>query len=278
MKPELSVITPVLNAGRFMEFCILNVIQQNCLEAEHIIVDGGSQDGTLEIIQRYAAEYPHIRWVSEPDKGQSDAMNRGIAMARGEIIGILNADDYYELGVLCRIAGIFKSLPEPSLLVANCNVLDDNGAVAWVNKPSNLKFLDLLTRIYSFPINPSAYFYHKSLHDRVGLYSVEEHFVMDIDFLIKAARSAAEVRYTDETWGNFRYIKGTKTFENMSMGYGNVPFEALLRKYRHELPTWQRWQVTSKYIAYRFFSYVVYSLIRDRLGSKLLTLKKFIIS
>ena len=96
----ISIITPVYNGKRFIEFCIKNVIDQKCPNMEHIIVDGGSTDGTVEIIQRYAERYKHIRWVSEKDKGQSDAMNKGIRLAEGNIIGILNADDYYEPNVL----------------------------------------------------------------------------------------------------------------------------------------------------------------------------------
>lgn len=261
----ISVITPVYNGVQFIEFCIKNVIEQNCPDVEHIIVDGGSTDGTIEIINKYAEQYRHIRWVSEKDKGQSDAMNKGIAMARGEILGFLNADDYYEPNVLCQIAEIFKTLPEPSLLVGNCKVLDDNGNVIWLNKPGKLRLTDLLTgdeSKYPFPVNPSAYFYHKSLHDKIGFYNVDEHFVMDLDFVLRAVRSAAEVRYVDEIWGNFCYTEGTKTFQDMKMGQGEIRFETLLKKYRKELPLWHRWQVILKYVFYRTMRYIsLYNII-----------------
>lgn len=245
----VSIITPVYNGKRFMEFCIKNVIEQNCPDAEHIIVDGGSTDETVQVIKLYAEKYSHIRWVSEKDKGQSDAMNKGIAMAKGEILGFLNVDDFYEPNVFCRIAEIFKTLHEPSLLVGNCNGWDNDGNLKWINKPAKLRLTDLLTgdeSRYPFPVNPSAYFYHRSLHDRVGLYSVDEHFAMDLDFLLRAVQSAAEVKYVDELWGNFRYIEGTKTFEDMKSGKGQLRFENLLNKYRRQLPLLQRWQVTLK--------------------------------
>ncbi len=115
----ISVITPVYNGEKFIESCIQVVIDQNCPNVEHIImdVDGGSTDRTVEIIKKYAEKYPYIRWISEKDKGQSDAMNRGIAMAKGEILAILNVDDYYEPNVLNQISKIFETLPEPSLLM-----------------------------------------------------------------------------------------------------------------------------------------------------------------
>ncbi len=255
----ISVITPVYNGKRFMELCIKNVIEQNCHDVEHIIVDGASTDGTVEIIKKYADKYKHIRWVSEKDKGQSDAMNKGIAMAKGEILGFLNVDDYYEPNVLCRVIGIFKILPEPSLLVGNCNTWDDNGNLRWLNKPSKLKFEELVVgdeSRYPFPVNPSAYFYHKSLHDKIGFYSIDEHFAMDLDFLLRAVRSAAEVRYVDEIWGNFRYIEGTKTFEDMKSGKGYNRFEKLLKNYRKELPLFQQWQVILRQVYFKSINYI----------------------
>ena len=105
----ISVITPVYNGEQFIESCIKVVIDQACPGVEHIILDGDSTDRTVEIIKWYADQYPHILWVSEKDEGQSDAMNKGIAMAKGEIIGILNVDDFYEPNVLNRVSEIFKT-------------------------------------------------------------------------------------------------------------------------------------------------------------------------
>ena len=119
----LSIITPVLNNKRFIESCILNVIEQDCPKMEHIIIDGESTDGTLEIIKAYAERHTHIRWISEKDKGQSDAMNKGVRMAQGNILGFLNVDDFYEKNVLNRIVELFKTLPEPSLLVDRKSVV-----------------------------------------------------------------------------------------------------------------------------------------------------------
>ena len=103
----ISIITPVYNGARYIEGCIETVMDQNHPNFEHIIVDGGSTDGTVEIINRYAAEYDHIRWVSEKDKGQSDAMNKGFEMSSGEIIGYLNADDYFNPGAFEAVLPYF---------------------------------------------------------------------------------------------------------------------------------------------------------------------------
>lgn len=244
----LSIITPVYNSKRFIEFCIKNVIEQDCPDVEHIIVDGGSTDGTVEIIKSYADKYPHIRWVSEKDRGQSDAMNKGIAMARGEILGFLNADDYYEPKVFNRIIEIFKTLPEPSLLVGNCNVWDNDGKLWFVSKPSKINLTNLLLERFNdaFPMNPSGYFYHASLHKKIGLYKVEEHFGMDMDFILKAVQSA-HVKYMDELWGNYRYLEGTKTFVDDQSGNNEIRVRAMINEHRKRLPMLKRFSIRLQY-------------------------------
>ena len=236
IRPKISIITPVYNGERFIELCINNVIDQSCPDAEHTIVDGGSTDGTVEIIKKYAEKYKHIRCLSEKDKGQSDAMNKGIAMARGEILGFLNVDDYYEPKVLNRVLKIFKTLPEPSLLVGNCNVWDDNGNLWFVSRPNKISLVNLLLERFmeSFPMNPTAYFYHKSLHEKIGLYKVDEHFGMDLDFILRATQ-AANLIYIDETWGNYRYLEGTKTFNDDKSGNNAIRVRAMVNTYRKQL-------------------------------------------
>ena len=93
---KISIITPVMNNVNFIKQCLNSVIEQNCPNLEHLIIDGASTDGTLDIVKEYAGKYEHITWVSEKDNGQSDAMNKGIRLAKGEIITFLNVDDFFE--------------------------------------------------------------------------------------------------------------------------------------------------------------------------------------
>jgi glycosyltransferase involved in cell wall biosynthesis len=255
MKPRLTIITPVYNGRAFIESCIINVVQQHCADIEHLLLDGCSTDGTVAIIREYAEKYQHLRWTSEKDSGQADAMNKGLGMARGDIVGFLNVDDYYAPNTLPRIVEIFNELPEPSLLVGNCNVIRDDGNITFVNKPAKLKFAQLLAgpAINPWPINPSAYFYHKSLHDITGPYKIDEHYALDVDFLLRAVQ-VAHVRYIDEVWGNFRLIAGTKTYIDQEIDKNVGRYKRILDLYKSNLP----WLIRSIFPVYRSWQRIVH--------------------
>jgi glycosyltransferase involved in cell wall biosynthesis len=245
----ISIITPVYNGEQHIESCLKAVIDQNCSNIEHIIVDGGSTDRTVEIIKRYANICPHIRWISEKDQGQSDAMNKGIIMAKSEIISFLNVDDFYQPNVLNRVLEITPSLPNPSILVGNCNVWDAQDKLSYVCKPVNFRFSNMLQGLNArnFPTNPSAYFYHTSLHQQVGMYKVDEHYAMDLDFLLRAVQ-VANIKYINETWGNWMRTENTKTsilWQTCDRGYELL--DNILRYYRKDLPPLQRYMVAIKY-------------------------------
>jgi len=244
--PRLTIITPVYNGERCIESCLKSVIDQKCADVEHLIIDGGSSDRTVAILKEYSQNHRHIRWVSEKDTGQSDAMNKGIGFASGDILGFLNTDDFYEPGVLNRVLKIFKDLPEPSLLVGNCNVWNNQGIMN-VNKPQKILLSDLLMGldIYPNPYNPSAYFYHKSLHQKIGPYNENEHFAMDLDFILSAVK-VAHVKYVDETWGNFRFIEGTKTFEDYKSGESQKRAFKILDQHFNALPWFDKTRIGIK--------------------------------
>lgn len=213
---KLSVITPVFNNFSFIEKCIQNVIEQEVEGIEHLIMDGASSDGTLEVIKQFAEKFPHIKFISEKDKGQSDAMNKGITLAKGEYITFLNVDDYFSENSLNEVLKVINSQEAPDFLVGNCNVWNADGTLQYVNRPSKLKPWHLLSGYY-LPVNPSAYFYRKKIHDIVGPYNESNHFNMDIEFLIQAAL-VTELKYEPVIWGNFRLLPNTKTVSDQSSG------------------------------------------------------------
>ncbi len=238
---KISVITPVYNGERFIESCIQNVIEQGCESVEHVIADGGSQDQTVAIIQTYAKQYPHIRWFSEPDRGQSDAMNKALKLAQGQIIGILNIDDLYETNALNIVLEKFKTLPIPSLLAGNCWVWDEVRDFTYLSRPMNLSLHNLLIG-RAHLVNPAAYFYHAALHQQIGEYKVDEHYAMDVDFVLKAA-TVAHLEYIDVNLGHYRIYAETKTAIDAQAGLAKQRYASYLKTYTQKLPFTQRWLV-----------------------------------
>jgi len=104
--PSISIVTPSLNQGRYIEQTIQSVLLQNYPNFEHIVIDGGSTDGTVEILKKY----PHLKWISEKDSGQSEALNKGLKMATGDIIAWINSDDWYAEGAFNNVASFSNKI------------------------------------------------------------------------------------------------------------------------------------------------------------------------
>lgn len=250
--PVLSVLTPVLNGERFIEACVRSVAAQNYPEMEHIVIDGASTDRTPAIVQNLTREFPQLRLISEPDRGQSDALNKGIRAARGDYIGILNVDDFYEPGTLLRVGQLIASLRGPHFLVGNCNILGEDDLLLSINKPSILKIEKLLARRETcpVPVNPAAYFYPPSLHEKIGYYDIDDHYAMDLQFVLSAVQHI-KVLYVDETWGNFRFIEGAKTFEDRKRGTDRERVRRIYHEVFSRLPLHKKIRVAAIWSLYK---------------------------
>src|SRR5215510_6127310 len=123
---SISVVTPSYNQGTFIERTILSVLEQDVAPLEYIVVDGGSKDGTVDILARYAHT---ISYVSEPDDGQAAAVNKGLAMTSGAIIGWLNSDDVYYRGALAAVRTYFAAHPEVDVLYGNADHIDEHDRI-----------------------------------------------------------------------------------------------------------------------------------------------------
>lgn len=120
--PKISVVTASLNQAKYIEDAMVSVLEQQYPNFEHIIMDGGSTDETLEILKRY----PQVRWISEPDEGQADAINKGFRIASGEIVAWLNADDYYLLNTFMDVAKFFQRNQGFDVFYGQCMFVDEN--------------------------------------------------------------------------------------------------------------------------------------------------------
>jgi glycosyltransferase involved in cell wall biosynthesis len=245
---RLTVITPTLNRGAMLEN-LLGVMEEKYPEGvEHCVIDGGSIDNTVEVLKNFSRRNRNLRWVSEPDSGQSAAMNKGIRMARSPTIGFLNVDDFYEAGTLSRICELIMSRSAPYFLVGNTRLMGADGHETEVHKPTALRFFPLMSpEMFSFPLNPVSYFYSRSIHEMVGLYDETEHFAMDYEFLIRAA-TAVRFRYIDEIWGTFVAHPESKTVKDFAEGSiqhrtASIRNRAALRLPRAQQILLRVWQV-----------------------------------
>lgn len=217
MTPKISIITPSFNAAPYIEQSINSVLQQHYENFEHVIVDGGSTDGTVEILKRY----PHLVWVSEPDDGQSDAMNKGLKLSSGDVIVYLNADDFFEEGAFAAVAEAFRK--RAKFVVGKVRVLNADGS-SYVNDPkSSLGEMLRWWEPNAYCYNPVGYFYLREVQDAVGGFNVNNRLAMDLEFLLEAA-SRYPFTKIDRILGNFRVIPGTKTFENSSKELETLQF------------------------------------------------------
>jgi glycosyltransferase involved in cell wall biosynthesis len=270
MPVRLSIITPVYNGERFIASCVGALGRERPAPFEHVIVDDGSTDATPAILERYAHMYTYIRVIRQLNRGQSDAMNTGLDAARGSIVSFVNHDDFYEPGAVKRALQLFENLPDPSIVVGNCRIIDDDGETLAINRPQVFDREALLRPENGglIPVNPTQYFYHRSLHDRIGPYDVDEHYMMDLDFWLRAVCATDSILYVDELFGNYRLIRGTKTYQDIQAGTLQPRFEALLRRHRRELPWRARGRIARRMAAHRAEALVrrSYSRVRSRLA------------
>lgn len=177
--PKISIITACLNAARTIETTIKSVLDQNYQNLEYIVIDGASSDGTLEIIDKYEDKIAKL--VSEPDKGLYYAFNKGISLATGELIGIINADDLYLPWTFSMISRCYLRQPEHALYYGNTVLWDENNGKAYFF-PLNFSRWDF-QRVIS--ITHPACFFTKHIYDKYGVYDTHYKIAADWNFLLR---------------------------------------------------------------------------------------------
>jgi glycosyltransferase involved in cell wall biosynthesis len=203
--PLVSVITPSLNQAEYLEDAIL---AQDYPNLEYIIVDGGSTDGSLEIIRRHAGRISH--WVSEPDHGQSDAINKGFRMARGEIIAWLNSDDMYFPGAVTKAVARFLEIPDLVCFYGDAVFIGRQGNFhRYFTEAESFNAYRLLN-CSDFIMQPTTFFRRQAFLD-AGALDPGLNFTMDFDLWCRFARRGDRFHYEQELIAANREYSGTKT-------------------------------------------------------------------
>jgi glycosyltransferase involved in cell wall biosynthesis len=168
--PLVSIVTPVRNEVKYLEACLDSVLKQSYTNIEQLFIDGGSTDGTLDLLVSYQARYPdRIRYISEPDNGVGDALNKGLKMAKGEICGWLDTDGIYESDAIMTVVDFFRANPEANVLVGGSKTINERGKVIGELLPN--RDINLETLIHGTCCIPFASFYRRGVFDKVGYFN-----------------------------------------------------------------------------------------------------------
>ena len=198
-QPLVSIITPSFNQAAFLEETILSVLNQDYPSIEYIIIDGGSTDGSLEIIRKYEQKLAY--WTSEPDHGQTDAINKGFAKAKGEILAWLNSDDTYLPNAVSDAVAFLSTNPDVGMVYGDANLIDEQSQIIGKFPARQTDYKHLLRGYVHIP-QQSAFFWAYLLR-QVGPLDPTFYFAMDYDLWVRLAK-VSKIQYVPQTWANFR--------------------------------------------------------------------------
>jgi glycosyltransferase involved in cell wall biosynthesis len=218
---KFSIVTPSFNQGEFLTEALLSVRDQNYPAIEHIVVDGASTDNSVEILKKHSgtAGWGHLRWVSEPDRGQTDAINKGLRMASGDVLAYINSDDSYASGAFECVNSFFLENPNVDITYGECWFTDQNGRV--VRRKKALPFSRARLLRADFIWQPTVFMRAKAWQ-KVGQFNESLNYAMDYEYWLRAAKCCA-IEPVNRYLANYRWHRDSKTVskgrEQMKEGY-----------------------------------------------------------
>ncbi|MBI9043049.1 MAG: glycosyltransferase [Anaerolineaceae bacterium] len=231
---KISIVTPSYNQGKFLETTLRSVLEQDYADLEYFVIDGKSSDDSVAIIERYAHRLE--KWVSEPDHGQAEAINKGFSWASGEIIAWINSDDYYLKGTFHKVVRLFQDNPEIGLLFGDVISIDENRKVINVHSCGETTLQDLMTFKI---INQPAVFMRRSVLEEAGYLDEGYHYLLDHHLWLRIA-AISDMKYISQPLAVARYHQDAKNLSAQS-GFG---------KEAYKIVKWlQEWPVTAKKFA-----------------------------
>ncbi len=205
--PRISIITPSFNQAQFLERTIRSVLDQGYPNLEYMVIDGGSTDGSVEIIQKYSDKLAY--WVSEPDQGQTHAINKGLQRATGEWVGWQNSDDIYYPDAFMQVAQAAIRYPKAELIIGDMNLIDESDKVIRELRYVRPTYESLLAE--GMILSNQAALWRPSLHARIGWLNESLHYGFDFEWFLRVLRETDEAVHIPRCLGALRYHDATKT-------------------------------------------------------------------
>ncbi len=206
-RPLISIVTPSFNQAKFLRQTIESILSQDYPNIEYIIIDGDSTDGSQEIIQEYEGRLAY--WESIPDKGQTDAINKGFAKTTGKYLAWLNSDDVYQPGALSEAVTYLEGHPEVGMVYGDCSFIDTQGQTIGRFPAAQTDYQRLQHGYVHIPQQASCF--RRDLWDKVGPLDPSFYFAMDYDLWVRLAREAPLVYLPGHLWASFRLHGDAKT-------------------------------------------------------------------
>jgi glycosyltransferase involved in cell wall biosynthesis len=209
-QPLVSIITPSFNQGKFLEETIQSVLGQDYGRVEYILIDGASTDNSLDIIRKYADRLSY--WVSEPDKGQAQAINKGLKQATGDILGWLNSDDVLQPGAIRRAVETLQVHPDVDVVYGRLERMDELGKpVSTPILPKDRVEFNRDNMLEECTVNQAGTFWRREIMEKVGLLNESLRYVMDYEYWIRIAIAGGCFKRLPEITARFRLSRDSKT-------------------------------------------------------------------
>jgi len=210
--PKLSIVTPTFNQAMFIEESLLSVKEQNYGNAEHIVIDGASTDNTVEILRRYAGKpgWKHLSWISEPDKGQSDALNKGFKRVTGDIVGWLNSDDRYRSGCFKEVVESIKKNPQSDIVFGDYTMMDEAGRFLRVRREIEFSRF-LLSYLHILYIPTTSSFFRRRIFDEGNWCDISLDNTMDYEYYLRLAQKGYKFQHVPRLWADLRLHPRSKS-------------------------------------------------------------------
>ena len=252
--PLVSIITPSYNQAPFLEATIQSVLAQDYPHLEYIVVDGDSDDGSQEIIHKYVDKLAW--WTSEPDLGQTDAINKGFGRAKGQVLAWLNSDDTYQPGAVAEAVAYLQSHPETGMVYGDANFIDQSGQVVGRFNAQQASYRRLRRGAVYIP--QQASFFRADLWRQVGPLDPSFYFAMDYDLWVRLA-ALAPLDYLPRTWANFRLHGQAKT-----IAADDRCWPEMLRVHRRDGGSWFSW-IMARYLVRTTLSPLIHARRSQRI-------------